>query len=245
MNFDLVLALILANVLHFTVGYCEENFDAVDNINQLTEEQNTVRNLSLGVIDTFSIDVESVVSWREIVNNMTLSKSDKKSAQHFLEYVRYTFKLDDELKQEMPYPNCERLTKFKTFYVNPGSLSEVELCNANIEIIHATTKTAEKRRNIEKYISNVAEKINETQEKVLDLKNKLTRFEINSLEESPKATEQAFKNLRIAAQDVLDVITSKRITKSLMIPMMDDIKEVSKIQNKLVKTLLKNCLTIN
>lgn len=240
MKFLIVLALIV------TVGHCQ---DGIEKIKLFAEEQSAIRNISMDVVHTFSLDVNSVVMWREMVNNMTLSKKDKKSAQTFLDYVRYTFKLADEIIQENAFSYGKRFHNFKAFYGSPNhSLTEKQLCGANGEIEDAVNETAKKRRHIEKYISNVNEKIEDIKEKIIELKRRLTETVTGSkagLRKDKNIQEKSFESLEEASRDAMDAITGKRITKSLIIPMFEEIKEAVKIENKLVKTLNKICLTID
>lgn len=239
MKFQILLALIV------TVGHCQ---DGIEKIKLFVEEQSAIRNISMDVVHTFSLDLNSVVMWREVVNNMTLSKKDKKYAQTFLDYVRYTFKLADEIIQENGFSYGKRFQNFKNFYGSPNnSLTEKQLCDANGEIEDAINETAKKRRHIERYISDVNEKIEDIKTKILELKRRLTATVIDSKAETRKnknIQEKSFESLEEASRDAMDAIKGKRITKSLIIPMFEEIKEAVKIENKLVKILNKICLTI-
>ncbi|XP_031636626.1 uncharacterized protein LOC116349365 [Contarinia nasturtii] len=240
------MKLCLVFVLIFAFGNCQEHRDGIDKIIRLTVEQYNVHNLSLAVVETFSLDVNCVVVWREMVNKMSLSKDDRKSAQIFLDYVKYTVNLKEKLMQQWHFSNGKRFESFVFFFENPDSLTEKQMCTANIEIEEAIAKISGKRRHIEKYISNVDEKLNEIKEGIFNLKKKMTSVKMEPTGDivGKQIVEKSFKNLRDAAKSVMDAITGKRITKSLMNPMMDEIDEVRKIEDKLVKSLNKICFSI-
>lgn len=235
MKFCLVLVLI------FGFAHSQEHRDGIEKLDRLISEQYAIRNISLGVVETFSLNVDCIVLWRGMVNNMNLSKDDRKSGQIFLDYVNYTFKLMDKLKQELRFSHGARLSNFRVFFENPESLTEKQTCGANIAIEETISKIATKRRHIVKYIFDVEKKMNEIKERISELKDKLASMKA---EQSSDARGNLFKDLREAAQNAMDAITGKRITKSLMNPMMDEIDAVRKFEDKLVKDLNKICLSI-
>lgn len=235
-------------ILLFSIGYCQ-NWDTNDSIERLlvlAEEQLFVRNTSLNVVRTFALNVESVVVWRQRVNNMSLNARDSKAAQLFLDYVRYSFKIEDAINDEMHFANLPRFNKFKTFYDYSGSLTEKQIRAANRDIEDAIRETSKKRTRIEKFIANVDEKLTKIKDKIFDLRKKMSAIITNSAEMlDDEAKGKLFDNLKDAAQNVMDLITGRRITKSLMKPMMEEIKDVIKIEDKLVKRLNKICLTVS
>lgn len=235
-----------------SIGYCEEqklnHTDGVEKLRLLAEAQSSIRNISMDVVHTFSLDVKSVVMWREVVNNMTLNKKNKKSAQTFLDYVRYTFKLADEIEQENSFSYGNRFFNFKAFFKSPNSLTEKQLWYAGAEILNGVDETVKKRRKIDKYIADVDEKMVGVKTKIQDLERSLEAIVNGSKAESGKDgdfLEKSFDSLKEASEVVMDAITGKRITKSLMIPMFEEIKEATKIEDKLVKILNKILLSID
>lgn len=241
---------LLVLVLMFSIGVSSENereSDSIERLVDFVEEQLAIRNTTLNVVNSFALSVESVVVWRQRVNNMTLSGKDSKAAQVFLDYVRYTFKIEDTISKEMLFANLPRFYKFKTFYDYAGSLSEKQIRAANRDIEDAIRKTSEIRKRIEKYISNVHEKMDKIKEKILDLKKRMVAvisLDLEELQVIDDTKGKLFQHLKDAAKMVMDMITGKRITKSLMKPMTQEIKETIKIEDKLVKQLNKICLTI-
>lgn len=229
----------------FSIGHCQkcDTSDSIKQLLALAEEQLVIRNTSLNVVRSFALNVESVVVWRKRVNNITLSAHDSKAAQVFLDYVSYSFKLEDAINDEMNLANLPRFNKFKAFYEYFGSLTEKQICAANKDIEDAIEETNKKRKHIEKFIANVYDKLAKITEKVFVLRKKM--FAIISVEVlDDEARGKLFDNLEDATQNVMGLIKGKRITKRLMKPMMDEIKDVVKIEDKLVKQLNKICLTI-
>lgn len=236
-------------ILLFSIGYCQKNdtSDSIELLLLLAEEQLVVKNTSLNVVRSFALNVESVLVWRQRVNNMSLSGHDSKAAQAFLDYVRYAFRIEDAINDEMLLVNLPRFNRFKTFYDYSGTLTtrQIYAANANIEI--AILETIKRRKRIEKFIANVDEKVTKIKEKIFDLRKKMSAIISDSMKMSDEemAKEKLFDDLKDAAQNVMELITGKRITKSLMKPMMDEIKDVIKIEDKLVKQLDRICLTVS
>lgn len=238
MKFIFVLA------LFFTVASCSE-FDGIQRLNVIFGEQMRVKGILAPFVEKFTLDFNSVVVFRQLVNQLELTSRDLPAAQTFLDYIKFTYELQDRFERETVYPYQKRFQDFRVLYEVQDGLSDKQKYAADAVIENAIEKTVDRKLRIVKYLSEMSTELNGIEEKVDAIKRALVSVEKAASGHNDDSVKLAFEELKKSTQNVLDLVGDKTLKRSLFSPMNEAVKTIDDILDELAKKLRKITVSLD
>lgn len=230
------MKLVFALTLLFAVASCAE-FNGIDKLNSIFTEQLRVQRVLQSYGQKFTLSFNSVVVFRQLVNQLQLTDRDLPAAQSFLEYIQYTYEIEDWFVRETVYPFEKRFQYFRSVYEVQDGLSPKQKDLADADIEKALEIIVKSREQITKYLNDKATELNQIQENVDKLKQTLVKIEKAASGHNDDLVKTAFEELKTASKEVLDLVHGKTVREDLITPIMNEIKLIDGTMDKLAKDL--------
>lgn len=238
MKFIFVLA------FFFTVVSCSE-FDGIQRLNVIFGEQMRVKGILAPFVEKFTLDFNSVVVFHQLVNQLELTSRDLPAAQTFLDYIKFTYELQDRFERETVYPYQKRFQDFRVLYEVQDGLSDKQKYAADAVIENAIEQTVDRKLRIVKYLNDMSTELSGIEEKVDAIKRALVSVEKAASEHNDDSVKLAFEELKKSTQIVLDLIGDKTLKRSLFSPMNEAVKTIDDILDELAKKLRKITVSLD
>lgn len=230
------MKLVFALALLFAVASCAE-FNGIDKLNSIFSEQLRVQRVLQSYGQKFTLSFNSVVVFRQLVNQLQLTDRDLPAAQSFLEYIQYAYEIEDWFARETVYPFEKRFQYFRVIYEVQDGLSPKQKDLADADIEKALEIITNSREQITKYLNDKTTELNQIQENVDKLKQMLVQIEKAASGHNDDLIKTAFEELKTASKEVLDLVHGKTVREDLITPIMNEIKLIDSTMDKLAKDL--------
>lgn len=251
-KFILLLTAVVLSVSCFKV---DPTWNAIEKLNELTTVKTELANLAVDIVHKFTFDETIILAWRQLVNLLHLSSKEVDALDKFFDYIEYTWKLENKVKNRSTFVPDSRYSTFRMFYEAEDALTDKQKAKGYKLVLDVVTKIGDCKDRINSAVGK--EDVTKAMEKVAEKKEELKKYMsligmgnttgpsssvVAEADREPSGkVKELFKKMSEAAKDVMNAIDRKKIQDKLLDEIMDGLDKVDDITKDLVGDLNELC----